>query len=58
MIQQIAERLVHAFDQSRKRLGRFRFAGVGVVVREPRVGMKRGVHGVVRHVQIERLARA
>ena len=57
MIEQIAERLVHAFDQRGKRLGRCRLARVLVVIGKAGITLKGRVHRVVGQVEKERFAR-
>ena len=57
MIEDVAERLVHAFDQGGEGLGGSRFAGVLVVGGETRIGVERRMHGVVRRDRGRRACR-
>ncbi len=56
MIEDVAERLVHAFDQGGESLGGCGLAGVLVVGGETRIGVEGRMHGVVREVEEEGLA--
>lgn len=57
MIENVAQRLVHACNQCGERLRRRGFSGIPVMGGKTRVRVERHMNGVVRHVKEEWLAR-